>query len=766
MPPDFGDPYAAMATNPYMQAPQKPDWMSFLGNALTGIGAGIGQADASGRGWASGIGPGLMYANQAQAQRQHQAEQEQMKRWQMGMMAQEYQDKHQDRIVKRQAQEAAANEYLPGMRAPTPSAVNMGPGSYDTKVASLEGGAKNGGMVYNELGSGAFGPFQFMPATYAGVRTKNPGLNLPEDMTKATREQWDQAHGALKTENAAGLKAAGIEPTPQNMYLAHRFGVGGATAVNRADPNKPLGEVLPIDWQRQNPDMRGQTVGGFQRLAGERMKGVGVPYEVPPDAKPTQYALMPNQLPGFEMPDGVSSLVPRGNNLPQSWTAPVMPQPQATMTPAQYTPPSPPPAHVEDRPPPLPMVPKPQLPDADAVRLGRLIRAGAITPEQARSQADKITGDLWTTQKEQAKDQHAIDLDIWKHKRTQADQTDRWRPLTAQERAEKLPGSRPDAQLQINTRTGEVKPVMSARDAKPDVSQYYQDPDVQAKIAAMSPPERAAFNAAASSGDHKTASSLLIKAQTGLSEEQQALSGDALLKTLPYGDRTIISGLVDGSLTPSDLSKRAGNGTEFNKYLALAKQVDPEWSPGAGGARRAFETKYMAGAGQGAATMLAANTAISHMRSFHDLVNAQQNGSSPAINTAVNAVKKAFGEANVPTTESARILLGTEIAKAVRGAGSLNESEEKAAQTMVNPNASPAQSQAALNMLTDFMMGRVHSIEDMAKGHGIPDKAIHNYLSPRSREAVEFMQSNPIGGKPKMVPKPENRPSLTTIFGR
>lgn len=144
--------------------------------------------------------------------------------------------------------------------------------SYTDRIAQFESGG--GKMVPNELGSGAYGPYQFMPGTWSDVRAKNTDLGLPEDMKQATPDQHKAAFDRFTAGNADALKRAGIEPTAANLYLAHRFGPAGAEKVIKADENAPLGNVLPGDWQQQNPDMRGQTAGGFKRLAEERMKGV------------------------------------------------------------------------------------------------------------------------------------------------------------------------------------------------------------------------------------------------------------------------------------------------------------------------------------------------------------------------------------------------------------------------------------------------------------------------------------------------------------
>jgi hypothetical protein len=76
----------AMATNPYLSMTQAPDWKSTLANALIGVGAGISQADASGRGWGAGIAPGLMMGAQLTNNARKQAEEMALRRAQYAMM--------------------------------------------------------------------------------------------------------------------------------------------------------------------------------------------------------------------------------------------------------------------------------------------------------------------------------------------------------------------------------------------------------------------------------------------------------------------------------------------------------------------------------------------------------------------------------------------------------------------------------------------------------------------------------------------------------
>jgi hypothetical protein len=84
---DWMDPNGIMATNPYLALqPSPPDKWSVLGNLLLGAGVGISQADASGRGWASGIAPGLMMGTQLTTNAQRQAEEMALRRAQYAVL--------------------------------------------------------------------------------------------------------------------------------------------------------------------------------------------------------------------------------------------------------------------------------------------------------------------------------------------------------------------------------------------------------------------------------------------------------------------------------------------------------------------------------------------------------------------------------------------------------------------------------------------------------------------------------------------------------
>ena len=367
--------FAPESDNPYL-----PDKGQQLAQMLMSLGAGFSMAGANNQPWYAGIAPGAAMYGQAQQQAQQNALA--MQQRDENRAYRKLQEEQMRAVIdERKAAIEARKNYQPlglgvgggspsaappppvpggGMAVPPKPPVMGGgqniPQDFATRVAGYEGGTKNGGMVYNELGSGAGGPFQFMPATWADVRAKNPDLNLPETMPVDNKPETMAMHKAafdrFTQGNAQALQSVGIAPTSENLYLAHRFGAGGAARMLKADPNAMLSDVLPVEWQAQNPDMRGQTVGGFQRLATERMGGVGVPYRAnfettqcqdgvpltpPVMAPPPSIAPVP-QAPPFVLTGGMPQPTPQGQPQPQG-SEPPPPEPrQATLNdvPAAY----------------------------------------------------------------------------------------------------------------------------------------------------------------------------------------------------------------------------------------------------------------------------------------------------------------------------------------------------------------------------------------------------------------------------------------------
>jgi len=135
--------------------------------------------------------------------------------------------------------------------------------------------------------SSAKGLFQFTNATWKGMGGKEGEQLDPEKNAEL---------GALFTrQNAEGLKKAfGRDPTYGEVYAANHFGLQGAKELLSLDPKTPMEKAVSSTVLKQNPYLRGRTVGDvmsqLSKKTGQgtvelaeggaiRFAGGGTPYE-------------------------------------------------------------------------------------------------------------------------------------------------------------------------------------------------------------------------------------------------------------------------------------------------------------------------------------------------------------------------------------------------------------------------------------------------------------------------------------------------------
>lgn len=181
---------------------------------------------------------------------------------------------------------------LPGAAAPvaetpapatTPAQTPAGqPASAADQIAMIESGgnpsAQNGASSAGGLGG-------FIDSTWiATVRAHAPELAGESDAAILARKKDASPEGvafqrrmleAHTNDNAAGLQAAGIDPTPGNTYLAHHFGVAGARQLITADPAASVASVVGPKVMAANPHLSGMTVADVQAWAANKMSGAG-----------------------------------------------------------------------------------------------------------------------------------------------------------------------------------------------------------------------------------------------------------------------------------------------------------------------------------------------------------------------------------------------------------------------------------------------------------------------------------------------------------
>ncbi len=156
---------------------------------------------------------------------------------------------------------------------PAAGASPQGGGDYFSQVRAIESGGRN---VDNSQGSGATGPYQFMPATWAGLAAKYPNLGLTPDGIHDPQQQ-EVAMRAFTTDNMGILgRALGRAPTPGELYLAHQQGPQGAVGL-LTNPNARASDIVGQQAVVQNGGAPDMTAGQFAGMWGSKFGGGGAP---------------------------------------------------------------------------------------------------------------------------------------------------------------------------------------------------------------------------------------------------------------------------------------------------------------------------------------------------------------------------------------------------------------------------------------------------------------------------------------------------------
>lgn len=163
------------------------------------------------------------------------------------------------------------------------------PGSIDQvdlRIAQIE---SNGNPLAKSKTSRAMGLGQFEPDTWLPLIKKyHPELADRGDdellSLRADRHLSMEMIGKNREENTNVLKAAGVDGSAGNLYLAHFLGPASAAAVVKAGPNVPISDVLKGVVGEKKADamiaanseiLRGQTAGSVAQWANDKMGGVG-----------------------------------------------------------------------------------------------------------------------------------------------------------------------------------------------------------------------------------------------------------------------------------------------------------------------------------------------------------------------------------------------------------------------------------------------------------------------------------------------------------
>lgn len=211
-------------------------------------------------------------------------------------------------------------------------------------------------------------------------------------------------------------------------------------------------------------------------------------------------------------------------------------------------------------------------------------------------------------------------------------------------------------------------------------------------------------------------------------------------------DQTIVEGLANYQINPTDLTSRLPAGTtesQRSKYLSAAMELNPTYSEAKFSANKAFIDDW-----QGAATPSstgfinnAANTAIKHLNTAYQVFEEMGNAGITDYNGMTNYLKEHAGDPAVAAYQSIIEPLSGEVGKVITG-GVPNESTLKNYRETFSPNQSPAQMKAVIKTQLELMAGRIGTnVDKYQKTMGVlPPNPV---LDEESVKALKDMGLNP-----------------------
>jgi hypothetical protein len=174
---------------------------------------------------------------------------------------------------------AAATPVAPMAVSPADSAAAAAgrtiPAAMPQIVRGLVGTESGGDPNARNPLSSATGRGQFINSTWLDMMKGEPeaqGKTPAEILAMRTNPAIsDRMTGKYADQNAAALRASGMDVTPGTIKLAHTFGPAGARSIISSGDNVPVAQVMPANVMQANPWIGNKTVGELKTWADKAM---------------------------------------------------------------------------------------------------------------------------------------------------------------------------------------------------------------------------------------------------------------------------------------------------------------------------------------------------------------------------------------------------------------------------------------------------------------------------------------------------------------
>ncbi len=208
-----------------------------------------------------------------------------------------------------------------------------------------------------------------------------------------------------------------------------------------------------------------------------------------------------------------------------------------------------------------------------------------------------------------------------------------------------------------------------------------------------------------------------------------AVGTDGVMRSNIPGVMSLQDAIKSGSLSPAlettayaianyavpmgnALSSFGGNNAARARVVAEVMRINPKFNAKIYGMQSRALDYYASG--QGAQLIRSYSTAVYHMDSLRQLVDALGNTNQPMGNFIVNWARRAFGNPNITNFDVAKALVAGELTTALRGTQGA-ESDIERFEKELSPNMTPAQLKGALATVAKLLAGRLNVIDSQIK---------------------------------------------------
>lgn len=181
------------------------------------------------------------------------------------------------------------------------------------------------------------------------------------------------------------------------------------------------------------------------------------------------------------------------------------------------------------------------------------------------------------------------------------------------------------------------------------------------------------------------------------------ITGDDFLKTLSPGDAAVVKMVAEGDEKSSTVLSRL-KADEKLAILSAVHQYNPTYNARQFGNTTQFETGKLGN------TIRSLNVAGSHLQTLDGLSDALNNGNTQLFNRVANEFSKQTGSPAVTNFDSAKEIVGDEVAKAVVGAtGALGDRE--AIKENIKSASSPQQLKGVIRTYINLINGQKSGLQ-------------------------------------------------------